>query len=68
MTEEHKEICNAYWAIFKKYAGIKQEDTGWSELVSEITKVVEDYKNTEYSKFATNMFFAFLGEIERMSR
>lgn len=68
MTEQHKEMLNAYWVVFKKYAGMKQEDTGWSELVSEITNVFENYRDTEYSKLATGMFFAFLGEIERLSK
>ena len=68
MTEEHKVILNRYWSTFKRFAGLKQEDKGWGELVGEMTQVFDDYKDTEYSKFVTNMFFAFLGEIERMSK
>lgn len=68
MKQEHRDILNDYWAIFKKHIGIKQGDPGWRDMLEELTDMHEKYKETDYAKFTDNLFFAFLNEITRLSR
>lgn len=68
MKQEHKNIMNEYWVIFKDYAGMQQNEEGWSDLVEKLTAMHEKYRKSDYEKFAADLFFAFLNEITRLSR
>lgn len=68
MKQEHRDILNTYWALFKKYADLKQGDPGWRDMIEELTDVYEERKETDYARFTKDLFFAFLNEITRLSR
>ena len=58
-----------FWRLRQKYYDPDNEPDEWfDEVTKAASKIAEKYKNTEFSKFAGDLVYAHLSDLDRKHR